>query len=73
MRPGRLAMALMIASASVGVAEAQRRRFGDAPVPFDPAPNARYDGRFAFARLKYTTGPGGFFDEGGSEGTENDL
>jgi hypothetical protein len=28
---------------------------------FEPARNIPYDGRFAFARLKYTTGPGGYY------------
>ncbi len=31
------------------------------PVNFQPEPNAQYDGRFTFARLKYTTGPGGYY------------
>jgi hypothetical protein len=57
-------MALMIASASVAAVAAQRRRFGDTPVAFEPASNAKYDGRFAFARLTYTTGPGGFYYRG---------
>src|SRR5437016_6228293 len=26
-----------------------------------PVSNAKYDGRFAFARLKFTTGPGGYY------------
>src|SRR5262245_50964816 len=39
---------------------AQRRFFGgprDAAI--DPAP--AYDGRYTFARLKFTTGPGGYY------------
>ena len=50
--------------AGVATAFAQRRRFGDDPVPFSPAPNARYDGRFAFARLTYVSGPGGYYYRG---------
>jgi hypothetical protein len=42
-------------------AQAQRRRFFDTPVPFDVPPNPAYDGRFTFARLKYTSGPGGYY------------
>jgi hypothetical protein len=57
------AMAAVLILTSVASAFAQRRRF-DSPVAFEPAPNARYDGRFAFARLKYTTGPGGFYYRG---------
>src|SRR5947199_7703479 len=36
-------------------------RYRSAPVdaPIDKAPP--YDGRFVFARLKYTTGPGGYY------------
>src|SRR5439155_7932220 len=33
--------------------------------PDPPVQNAKYDGRFAFARLKYTTGPGGYYYCGG--------
>jgi hypothetical protein len=50
--------ALVLASMVTGMA--QRRRFGDAPVPFSPAPNPPYDGRFTFARLTYVSGPGGY-------------
>jgi hypothetical protein len=62
--PAQLALSLLIAGASVGVVDAQRARFGDTPVPFQPAPNAPYDGQFTFARLTYTTGPGGFYYRG---------
>jgi hypothetical protein len=53
-----LAAFLIVASAA-GVL-AQRRWFGgpvDAPI--DKAPP--YDGKFTFARLKFTTGPGGYY------------
>ena len=51
--------ALLIAASAAGVL-AQRRWFG-APVdaPIDKAPP--YDGQFTFARLKFTTGPGGYY------------
>ena len=62
MRSRLLACALIIAVAGLTV-EAQRRGrwFGGSgiDVPIDPAP--RYDGRFTFARLKFPTGPGGFY------------
>ena len=29
--------------------------------PFTVPPNVRYDGRFTFVRLKYTTAPGGYW------------
>ena len=38
-------------------------RRGPIDVPIDNAPP--YDGRFTFARLKYTTGPGGYYFRGG--------
>jgi hypothetical protein len=57
-------LALVVASAAIGTAGAQRRRFGDTPVAFEPTPNARYDGAFTFARLKYVSGPGGYYYRG---------
>jgi hypothetical protein len=53
---------LVLMSVVTGIA--QRRRFADAPVPFAPAPNPQYDGRFAFARLTYVTAAGGFYYHG---------
>src|ERR1035437_5830020 len=32
--------------------------------PFTVPPNVRYDGRFTFVRLKYTTAPGGYWYRG---------
>ena len=46
---------------SATVAAQRRGRFFDTPVPFDTPANIKYDGRFTFARLKYTTGPGGYY------------
>lgn len=43
-------------------AAAQRYRSSPIDVPIDKAPP--YDGRFVFARLKYTTGPGGYYFRG---------
>jgi hypothetical protein len=37
------------------------QRGGYRYVPFDEPSNPRYDGRFMFARLKYTVGPGGYY------------
>jgi Domain of unknown function (DUF4159) len=51
--------ALLVVAAGAGVL-AQRRWFGgpvDAPI--DKAPP--YDGKYVFARLKFTTGPGGYY------------
>jgi hypothetical protein len=53
---------LVLMSVVTGIA--QRRRFADAPVPFAPAPNPQYDGRFAFARLTYVTAAGGYYYHG---------
>jgi hypothetical protein len=62
MRSKLLVCALIIAAAGLTL-EAQRggRWFGGAgfDVPIDPAP--KYDGRFTFARLKFPTGPGGYY------------
>jgi hypothetical protein len=53
--------AVVIASAAGVFAQ---RRWSRSPieVPIDPAP--KYDGRFVFARLKFTTGPGGYYFAG---------
>ncbi|HEX5475345.1 MAG TPA: DUF4159 domain-containing protein [Vicinamibacterales bacterium] len=53
-------VALVVAVGAI-TAYAQRRWFRSQPidVPIDPAPH--YDGRFTFARLKFTTGPGGYY------------
>jgi Domain of unknown function (DUF4159) len=55
-------MVLVVAGAAR--AHAQRRWFGSGPldVPIDSPP--AYDGRFTFARLKFTTGPGGYYFRG---------
>jgi hypothetical protein len=48
---------------TAATALAQRRWFGGSvDVPIDKAPP--YDGRFVFARLKFTTGPGGYYFRG---------
>ena len=60
-----LTTALLIITVGATIA-AQRGggRFRSAPidVPIDKPP--AYDGRFVFARLKYTTGPGGYYFRG---------
>ena len=53
----------VIAAASPSPAAAQRQRFNRDPVEVEEH-NAPYDGRFTFARLKYTTGPGGYYYRG---------
>jgi Domain of unknown function (DUF4159) len=40
---------------------AQRRRFFNAPVAVGFPANPAYDGRFTLARLKYESGPGGYY------------
>src|ERR1700681_4567742 len=45
----------------VTVAVGAQRGFWSAAGPEPGIRNVRYDGRFAFARLKYTTGPGGYY------------
>ena len=58
------AIALLLILTSVATALAQRRRFDASPVPFSPPANLPYDGRFAFARLTYVSGPGGYYYRG---------
>jgi APA family basic amino acid/polyamine antiporter len=64
---GVQATAIVIAALAVGglAAEAfQGGRFRGAPISLDVPPNPRYDGRFAFVRLKYETAPGGYWYRG---------
>ena len=60
---GVVLTALLVVGSAAGVL-AQRRGWFRSPVetPIDPAP--QYDGRFMFARLKFTTGPGGYYFQG---------
>jgi hypothetical protein len=68
---GRVALALLlimgagVLSAAVVLAQ-QRRNFGFFSTErSEPStPNIPYDGRFTFARLRYTTGPGGYYYQG---------
>jgi Domain of unknown function (DUF4159) len=56
-------LALMIAAAASVSAQRRGGWFRDpVDIPIDPAP--QYDGRFTFARLKFTTGPGGYYFRG---------
>jgi len=62
----RLTAALLLIAAT---AAAQRGfggfgDFGGRFVPFRIEPNARYDGRFTFVRVKYEPGPGGYWWRG---------
>ena len=69
--------ALLVTSLSAAPVAAQRGFRGVAPEP--DVRNVPYDGRFVFARLKYTTGPGGFYYMGlpawahGYQKAENNL
>src|SRR5438105_2784604 len=52
-------IAFLVIGTGAGVV-AQRRWFGGAvDAPIDKAPP--YDGKYMFARLKFTTGPGGYY------------
>jgi hypothetical protein len=57
-------IALMVAGATAAYAQYGQRRWFGSPVdvPIDPPPP--FDGRFTFARLKFTTGPGGYYFRG---------
>jgi hypothetical protein len=50
------AVALILATAAGAIAQ-----YGGPRGPFHEYPNIPYDGRFTFARIKYTTAPGGFW------------
>jgi len=53
---------LILAVAVAGVAAQRRWNPSPIEVPIDKAPS--YDGRFTFARLKFTTAPGGYYFRG---------
>lgn len=59
-----VALTLFLVVGSAAGVFAQRRGWfrGPVEVPIDPAP--QYDGRFVFARLKFTTGSGGYYFQG---------
>src|SRR5262249_14369319 len=51
----------LLAATAVALAQGG---FGGPPGPFSVRPNTRYDGRFTFVRLNYTTAPGGYWYRG---------
>ena len=53
--------ALATASLVTLVAASALAQFGGPRGPFHEYPNAAYDGRFTFVRMKYTTAPGGYW------------
>jgi Domain of unknown function (DUF4159) len=57
-----LTSTLVLGFAAVGFAQRGGWSRDPVNVPIDKAPP--YDGRFTFARLKYTTGPGGYYFRG---------
>ena len=59
-----IALALVAVLCLSGLAFAQRRFFGWGGGRDIDVQNAPYDGRFTFARLKYTTAPGGYWYQG---------
>src|SRR5262245_27446698 len=59
-RAAAVLLALVVMS---GIVFAQRRGFGRF-VPYSIPPNQKYDGRFAFVRVKYETAPGGYWWRG---------
>jgi hypothetical protein len=60
----RAAIALALAAALSTIAAAQRARFWDEYAVEPRLHNVPYDGRFTFARIKYTTAPGGYWYQG---------
>ena len=60
MRSVKLAVIAIVVVATTSAAFAQRQWFrGPTDAPIDKAPP--YDGQYTFARLKFTTGPGGYY------------
>ena len=61
-----LAMITLALCVTAATALAQRGfgGFGGRWVPFSIQPNAKYDGRFTFVRVKYETAPGGYWWRG---------
>src|SRR5258708_22693696 len=51
----------MVAVSPLAGSAAGAQRFFRADAPEPVIRNVPYDGRFVFARLKYTTAPGGFY------------
>ncbi len=61
----RLLVATAVAALVAATAFAQRDfRFRGAPIRLDTPPNAPYDGRFTFVRIRYETAPGGYWYRG---------
>ena len=61
----RAAAALLVLAAAVASGdEVQRRGFREEYARQPRLHNVPYDGRFTFARIKYTTAPGGFWYQG---------
>ena len=59
------ATAALVLAAAVASGDApQRRRLWDEYAVEPRLHNVRYDGRFTFARIKYTTAPGGYWYQG---------
>jgi hypothetical protein len=78
LRPFVLRLMLLTLLSVIASAFAQGQ-FWSAPGPEPPVHNVPYDGRFTFARLRYTTGPGGYYYHGlpawahGYAGAEHNL
>src|SRR5258707_13650848 len=72
-------VAWMVAVSPLAGSAAGAQRFFRADAPEPVIRNGPYDGRFVFARLKYTTAPGGFYYMGlpewahGYQKAENNL
>jgi len=63
MRRGLVVLALIVAAATAGTA--QRPFGGFFGGTYEPRiKNPEYDGRFMFARIRYTSGPGGYYYRG---------
>ncbi len=60
-RARRPVSVLLVLLCLATIAWAQRRRRPRGPIQEPAIHNIPYDGRFTFARLKFTTGPGGYY------------
>ena len=57
-------IAVLVCAAALPAGLAAQRRFFSGPGPEPSTSNIGYDARFTFARLRYTTGPGGYYYRG---------
>ena len=60
MREVRLSLVIVLLAVTALAQRRGSRNFGELSDLSAVRPNAAYDGRFTFVRVKYTTAPGGY-------------